>query len=218
MLLAAAALIKDSQSGRFQVDGAGVVSGALFRTFTDTRLASGAVNVTNLGTDPLVAVVAATGVPVTPDPAGGNGLKIERQFYDTQGKPIDFKTVKQNDRFVVVLKVTAENRDGGHMMIADPIPAGFEIENPDLSLNEDAMPYPWLVTDYATHTEARTDRFLAAVDRFSGDSLSYSVAYTIRAVSPGVFTAPAATVEDMYRPERNARTITGKVEVIGPTR
>ena len=104
------------------------------------------------------------------------------------------------------------------MMIVDPIPAGFEIENPDLSANEDALPYPWLTTDYATHTEARTDRFIAAVDRSSGDPLDYSVAYTMRAVSPGVFTAPAATVEDMYRPERNGRTGTGTVEVVGPTR
>jgi hypothetical protein len=217
MLLAAAALIKDSQNAKFQLDGA-TLAGPLFRTFTDVRLANGPVTVTNLGTDPLVAVVAATGVPTVPDPAGGNGLKIARNVYDTDGNPVALKTVAQNDRFVVVLTVTAETKDGGHMMIADPIPAGFEIENPDLSINEDAAPYPWLTTDYAKHTEARTDRFIAAIDRSGGDSLQYSVAYTMRAVSPGVFTAPAATVEDMYRPERNARTGTGKVEVVGPTR
>jgi uncharacterized protein YfaS (alpha-2-macroglobulin family) len=217
MLLAAAALIKDSQMTRFQLDGA-TVSGPLFRTFTDTRIASGPVTVTNLGTDSLVAVVAATGVPIVPEPVGGNGFKIVREVFDTDGKPVRLATVKQNDRFVVLLRVTAENKDGGHMMIVDPIPAGFEIENPDLSFNEDVTFYPWLTTDIADHTEARTDRFMAAMDRFSGDPLEYSVAYTMRAVSPGVFTAPAATVEDMYRPERNARTATGKVEVVGPTR
>jgi uncharacterized protein YfaS (alpha-2-macroglobulin family) len=163
-------------------------------------------------------VVAATGVPIVAEAVGGNGFKIAREVFDTDGKPVRLATVKQNDRFVVVLRVTAENKDGGHMMIVDPIPAGFEIENPDLSFNEDVTFYPWLTTDIADHTEARTDRFMAAMDRFSGDPLEYTVAYTMRAVSPGVFAAPAATVEDMYRPERFARTATGKVEVVGPTR
>ena len=40
----------------------------------------------------------------------------------------------------------------------------------------------------------------------------------MRAVSPGIFAQPAATVEDMYRPDLNARTATGTVEVVGPTR
>jgi uncharacterized protein YfaS (alpha-2-macroglobulin family) len=37
-----------------------------------------------------------------------------------------------------------------------------------------------------------------------------------RAVAPGSFNQPAATLEDMYRPERQARTGAGHVEVIGP--
>ena len=44
------------------------------------------------------------------------------------------------------------------------------------------------------------------------------VAYTVRAVSPGVFIHPGATVEDMYRPERRANPDAGTVEVVGPTR
>ena len=217
MLLAAAALIKDSQNEHFSINGA-TLAGPLFKSFTDTAIAGTPVTVTNLGTDPLVAVVAATGVPIKPDGKGGNGFKIDRAVYDTDGNPVDLKTVAQNDRFVVVLTVTAENKQGGHIMVEDPIPAGFEIENPDLSANADATTYPWLSTDTATHTEARSDRFMATLDREDGDSLRYSVAYTMRAVSPGVFTAPAATVEDMYRPELNARTATSKVEVVGPTR
>ena len=70
----------------------------------------------------------------------------------------------------------------------------------------------------AAHTEARTDRFVAALNRKQGDPLEYSVAYSMRAVSPGKFTLPAATVEDMYRPGLAARTDQTSVEVIGPTR
>ena len=40
-----------------------------------------------------------------------------------------------------------------------------------------------------------------------------SVAYIVRAVTPGTFVLPAATVEDMYRPERHARTAAGMLTV-----
>jgi uncharacterized protein YfaS (alpha-2-macroglobulin family) len=40
-----------------------------------------------------------------------------------------------------------------------------------------------------------------------------TVAYIVRAVTPGSFIHPAATVEDMYRPERMARTASGRLEV-----
>ena len=39
--------------------------------------------------------------------------------------------------------------------------------------------------------------------------VSATLAYIVRAVSPGTFVHPAATVEDMYRPERYARTAAG---------
>ncbi|MGQ0671545.1 MAG: alpha-2-macroglobulin family protein [Hyphomicrobium sp.] len=42
---------------------------------------------------------------------------------------------------------------------------------------------------------------------------SATVAYIVRAVTPGSFVHPAATVEDMYRPERHARTAAGKLTI-----
>ena len=152
-------------------------------------------------------------------PPAATASRSTRAVYDTDGnagEPQDGGA--ERPRFVVVLTVTAEAASGGHMMVVDPIPAGFEIENPDLSVNTDASTYSWLTTDTATHTEARTDRFMATLDRETGDSLQYSVAYTMRAVSPGVFTAPAALVQDMYRPELNAQTATGKVEIVRRSR
>jgi alpha-2-macroglobulin len=43
---------------------------------------------------------------------------------------------------------------------------------------------------------------------------SATVAYLVRAVTPGSFIHPAATVEDMYRPDRFARTASGKLDVV----
>ena len=66
-----------------------------------------------------------------------------------------------------------------------------------------------------SHTEFRDDRFTAAFDRVTGDDApnSFSVAYMVRAVTPGRFVHPPAVVEDMYRPERFGRTGNGTVEV-----
>ena len=218
MMLAAAALIRDSAERDFAIDGVRV-EGPLFRKFDGPRLASSPVAIENLSSDRLDAVVAATGVPAVPEPANGNGYSISRSYYTPDGTLTDVATVGQNDRFVVVLRVVGDRARAGRLLIVDPIPAGFEIENPNLSASGVTSSYDWLVTDNdASHTEARTDRFVAAVDRQESDSLEFRVAYSVRAVSPGVFAQPGAAVEDMYRPELNARSGHSQVEVVGPTR
>ena len=40
-----------------------------------------------------------------------------------------------------------------------------------------------------------------------------TLAYVARAVTPGVYHQPAASVEDMYRPRYRARTDTGRVTI-----
>lgn len=46
-----------------------------------------------------------------------------------------------------------------------------------------------------------------------GPAASATVAYVVRAVTPGTFIHPAATIEDMYRPERYARSNAGTLVV-----
>ena len=73
----------------------------------------------------------------------------------------------------------------------------------------------WLSVDTPTHIEARTDQYVAAF-RYASDadnSGGISTAYMVRAVSPGKFVQPGATVEDMYRPDLRANTDAGTVEV-----
>ena len=61
------------------------------------------------------------------------------------------------------------------------------------------------------HSEYRQDRFLTAVDWQSRNS--FRLAYVVRAVSPGTFHHPAASVEDMYRPDFRARSDVGTVTI-----
>ena len=61
------------------------------------------------------------------------------------------------------------------------------------------------------HSEFRQDRFLTAIDR--RDNTAFRLAYVVRAVSPGTFHQPAASVTDMYRPDYAAHTDAGTVTV-----
>src|SRR5262249_24222592 len=98
---------------------------------------------------------------------------------------------------------------------SDPIPAGFEIENPDLSASDGVADLSWLTVDSPTHTEARTDQYVAAF-RYVEDTENFATAYMIRAVSPGKFVMPGATIEDMYRPELRANTDAGSLTIKVP--
>jgi len=53
----------------------------------------------------------------------------------------------------------------------------------------------------------------APAETASDAAASATVAYIVRAVTPGKFIHPAATVEDMYRPERYARTGAGSLNI-----
>jgi uncharacterized protein YfaS (alpha-2-macroglobulin family) len=62
-------------------------------------------------------------------------------------------------------------------------------------------------------SEFRAERFLSAVD-MRGGSDRVRLAYIVRAVTPGDFHHPAASVEDMYRPTFRAQTASGRVSVV----
>ena len=212
MVLAARALVKDAQTVALDVGGE-KTQGALNRTLRPAELAQ-PVKVTNAGDGPVQAVVTVSGAPVVPEPAAENGFKIERKYYTLAGKPADPAKAKQNDRFAVVLKITEPQPQFGRLIVADYLPAGFEIDNPRLVSSGDTGTLAWIEdAQEPVNSEFRDDRFSAAFQRKSGDPSVFTVAYVVRAVSPGRYVHPQAYVEDMYRPDRFGRTVTGTVEV-----
>ena len=68
-------------------------------------------------------------------------------------------------------------------------------------------------TDNATDDNTPAAPEAPAKDASSTAKSSATVAYIVRAVTPGKFVHPAATVEDMYRPERYARTGAGTLTI-----
>ena len=211
LVLAARALARENLS--IEVDGQPVKT-ALYRSYKADTLGGKPLKITNTGDAPVQAVVSVSGSPVTPEPAASNGFKIERGYYTLDGKPADISKVKQNQRFAVVLKITEAKPEYGHIMVSDYLPAGLEIDNPNLVSSGDSGTLDWIEDgEEPEHTEFRDDRFTAAVDRASDSKSVFTLAYVVRAVSPGKYVLPQAYVEDMYNPSRYGRTGTGSVEV-----
>ncbi len=207
-LLAANALIDRPDSSGIKIDGA-AATGPLVKVLTAGQEP---VTVTNEGQDTTITI-STYGVPAEPEPAGGNGYSIARSYFTMTGEPVSLDGVKVGDRLVAMVEVTPFDYSDGRLIVADPLPAGFEIDNPNLISGGSVANLDWLdALQDVTHSEFRQDRFITAVDWSSRDS--FRLAYVVRAVSPGTFHHPAASVEDMYRPDYRARSDAGTVTVL----
>src|SRR5262249_20571667 len=212
MVLAARALAKDTQTVSLDVGGE-KTQGALNRNMRASGLTQ-PLKVTNTGDGEVQAVVTVSGAPLVAEPAAEKGFKIERKYFTLAGKPTDPSKAKQNERFAVVLKITQPQPQFGRRIVADYLPAGFELDNPRLVSSGDTGTLSWIEdAQEPVNAEFRDDRFSAAFERKSGDASVFTVAYVVRAVSPGRYVHPQAYVEDMYRPDRFGRTATGAIEV-----
>lgn len=175
------------------------------------RAAGDAVSVIrNVSGEAQDVTLTTYGVPQVAPEAGGYGYAITRQTFNLDGEPVDGPWTV-GERRVVVLQFTPFEEVGARLIVDDPLPAGIEIDNPNLLRGGDVRALDWLDLAEAEHAEFRTDRFIAAVNQ--RDSTPFALAYMARAVSPGIFHHPAALVEDMYRPEYRAITATGRVTV-----
>ena len=215
-LLAAHALMESLSEPKLVVDGE-PLKGPLFRSLDADSLAVAPLKITNKGDRPIEVGITVRGIPATPEPAGGNYYSLAREYYTLDGKPVDLTTVEQGARIVAVLNITTTESQGARLVLDDPLPAGFAIDNPHILGSGDVSALDWLsLVDNPAHVEFRADRFVAAWDLAANGPTQFQFAYVVRAVSPGTFAHPAALIEDMYRPERRARTDTGSVEVVGP--
>jgi len=196
-----AAVSQSSPAPRFALTAAEVTKGAVFE---------------NAGQGPIFASVSVYGSPVAAPSVAAQGFDLTKQMYTRDGRPVDAAAVRQNDRLVVVLTVSAKSDRVHPAIIADLLPAGFEIESiltPDDGESEGASgPYKWVgPIAWTKVAEARDDRYVAAIDLYSRAPVR--LAYLVRAVTPGDFVFPGAIIEDMYRPGVFARTAGGRVKI-----
>ncbi|MEM8626539.1 MAG: alpha-2-macroglobulin family protein, partial [Pseudomonadota bacterium] len=224
LVVAANALAKPQKSAGLAVNGE-QVGGAFERALTASELTAQPLVVSNTGEAAVDAVISITGAGRQLEPAVQRGYDISRRVFTLDGREVAstagddgllVREVAQNDRLVIVVDVTTKV-SGGRLMLVDHLPAGFEIENPRLLSGSDVSSLSWLRSAVRPeHTQFRDDRMVAAFN-LNGSSVrgvkaagtKLSVAYMVRAVSPGRFMRPGAVIEDMYRPETHARTEPG---------
>ncbi len=228
MLLAARALAEEAKATTLTV-GTSAHTGELTRAFKPADLERGPVDIVNRGANPVDAVISIEGSSLTTEPAIARGFTIERSYFKLDGEKIDLASasggrsqIGQNERLVAVVTIKGTDA-GGRVLLVDRLPAGLEVENPRLVDSGDVKSLAWLKSGKSPkHTEFRDDRVVAAFDFFgdgeggnsaTAEAVTASVAYIVRAVTPGTFVHPAAKVEDMYRPERFARTAAGTLEI-----
>ncbi len=192
-------------------DGPARVGSRALSLRPDIRGPSDRMTVANRGDDPIWRSISVSGVPRDQRPAENHGFVLERKFHLADGKPADLAKLRQNDLVVVVVsgEWAESEAEGAHALLVDLIPAGFELENARLAGGRGAKDFAWMpeLTE-ATHVELRDDRFVAGLTLTKGDA-SFTLAYLMRAVTPGRYVVPGSFVEDMYRPERLARTAAG---------
>jgi uncharacterized protein YfaS (alpha-2-macroglobulin family) len=160
-------------------------------------------------------------------PAADYGFAVER-VYEAVDDPNDVKrdadgTVRiQSGALVRVrLKMVAPALRT-HVALMDPLPAGFEIVNPDIAVSvqvpedktaeNDRRRGGWFWrTIWFDHQNLRDDRAEAFASLLPGGVYDYS--YVVRATTPGLFIVPPAKAEEMYHPETFGRTPSLRVRI-----
>jgi uncharacterized protein YfaS (alpha-2-macroglobulin family) len=218
VLMAAQAMLKASGPVEIARDGKPVAEKSPAPRFTLTResLEKGA-SFANAGNGPLFATISVYGSPTTPPAAAADGFTLTKRLATRDGKPVDPMAIRQNDRLVIVVNGKASADRFHPAVLADLLPAGFEIEavlNPEDAAQDGASgPYKWIgKISWTKISEARDDRFVAAIDLYDNRE-PFTVAYLVRAVTPGEFVFPGAVIEDMYRPGVFARTDVAKIKI-----
>lgn len=217
MLLAVNALTGgDADSYRMTVEGLGRGNNNDRRYFIDETQVSTDVSFTYGGEAPIYRSVFVTGAPADAPPPASSRLDVSKRYYDLSGRAVNFGSLEQGDQIVTVITLDPGERRTNPLIIADLLPAGFEIETilrPADGRREydDDGAFAWIGTIHPAQTaEARDDRFVAAIDVRDQNR---TLAYVVRAVTPGEFAVPGVVAEDMYRPNVFARSAPAQLSI-----
>jgi uncharacterized protein YfaS (alpha-2-macroglobulin family) len=159
-----------------------------------------ALNVANRGDGIGYVTWTYDGVPVAEPTPEDVGLKASVIYYNASGYVITEDTpVIAGEKITGEIIIEPFSRELNHMSISLPLAGGLEIEN---AFQEDAYSAsydydPSNMLPFVTHTETRDDRILFFVDHISK---TYRRAFTLRAITPGIFVLPPIYAEGMYSP------------------
>nr|MCH9752897.1 alpha-2-macroglobulin family protein [Alphaproteobacteria bacterium] len=216
MLLAVGGLSQEDGL-RLDVDGLGRNSDNDRRYFvTPDQVERGVSFRLRRGSSPVFRTVMVTGSPASAPRPASEKLSATKRLRTLQGGRVNLAELTQGDQLVVTLTLAPRERRNNPVILADLLPAGFEIETV-LRSADGAREYgpdgafAWIgEIDAAETAEARDDRFVAAIDVVDEER---TLAYVVRAVTPGTFTMPGVVAEDMYRPDVFARSASSEITI-----
>jgi len=188
------------------------------RTVAETGTGALPVNVTMTGTGRLYYTLRMATQSSGPAPARAEGFSIERVYLTKNGQPA--AQLKAGETYTVVLTISTP-QDRTFVIVDDPLPAGVEpVQTTFLTESQELTRQLWAGREDGSadfwwggfdRTELHDDRVLATADYLL--SGSHEVRYLVRATVTGKFSAPGATVLQMYEPEVFARTASELREV-----
>lgn len=129
--------------------------------------------------------------------------------------------IKSGARVRVRLRMVAPSQRT-HVALMDPLPAGFEIINPELAVSEKVpeddksntrLQDGWWIWRrvWFDHQNLRDDRAESFASLLPAGVYDYS--YVARATTPGFFVVAPAKAEEMYHPETFGRTRSERVRI-----
>lgn len=153
----------------------------------------------------------------------GEGMTIARAYFVLRG---DQKValgagepVKQGEDVFVELTIDARSEDrwrtirSAYYVMEDPIPAGFTVVQEDKAYRSAPLNLP-LTHEALKKRGATPERMTWFFEEKAWWSASPRViGYVLRAQFPGTFTAPPATLDDMYARQVSARTGSAKLSI-----
>lgn len=146
------------------------------------------------------------------------GISVAREYVPFGSKtPTTTFTAGQLIRVRLRIRTPDARQD---VAISDPLPAGMEALDARLSTTATSDVARSDTTAEANwnwgidHVELKDDRVLLFASYLAPGTLTYT--YVVRATAPGSFTAPPATVEDMYHPGVHGRSDAASLIVSAP--
>ncbi len=221
-LLLAARGLSSAREMTLAVDGGEPVTQAVAMT---VRLQGGEIDagkgILNRGEEAIWLVNAVEGTPLSAPVQEDMGFTIQREWFDLAGQKVSPTAIPQGELLMAVISGRVESRREHRALVVDLLPAGFEIENPRLADALDPADFGWLPElSEARYIDALDDRFVAALDvRDPSDASKprhFTLAYLLRAVTPGDYFASPVEIEDMYLPRFRARGEGRPLRVVAP--
>ncbi len=206
---AAAVLGRDGRPVRIALDGQAQAASAAL-----TVALQGPAVARNLDARPVWQTVSATGVPMEAPAAGRSGMRVSRRFFAMGGDTLDLSALRQNTGFVLLMEGRADDGQEHRAMLLQGLPAGWEVAGRLPAGKPAGM--PWLGELSETEAQPAADDRFAATMRLTKEAPGFRVAVRLRAVTPGSFELPGATLADMYRPGVFARQDSARIVVQPP--